>query len=104
MENSVGKPAAHLRRLMSAWAKRPPAENKYSRYEGGEERRAPRGDRSAGRDQRHDRPPRRDQNREGPTRMRGPEGATGPRREGGRSSQQFERREERREPPAPPIQ
>ena len=90
--------------FLPAWAQRPPAENKYSRYEGGEEGRGPRGDRSAGRDQRHDRPPRRDQNREGPTRMRGPEGATGPRREGGRSSQRFERREERREPPAPPIQ
>jgi hypothetical protein len=91
--------------FLPAWAQKPPAENKYAKYEGGgEDRPQRRGDRPERRDQRRDGPPRRDQGRPGQPPPRG--GFTGgPRRNEERSGREGDfRREERREPAPPPIE
>jgi hypothetical protein len=81
--------------FLPAWAQKPPTENKYAKYEGGEEGRGRRGY-SDRRDVR-DRPPRRDS---GGDRPRGDRSA-GPR--GGRPGGDRGRPQPRPEPVAPPI-
>ncbi|MHC1768984.1 MAG: hypothetical protein AB9869_32660 [Verrucomicrobiia bacterium] len=97
--------------FLPAWAQKP-AENKYAKYEGVEDRGdRPRGDR---RERRFDRGPRRPEGRGpgGPGAPGGPRGDRGPGREGGRPrGQDFRsrgqdrgRRPERLEPPPPPVE
>lgn len=84
--------------FLPAWAQKP-AENKYAKFEGGEDR--PERDRGERRGRRPDRPGRRPDGRTG---GQGPRGDRGPAREGGYPRGDRGRRPERIQPVAPPIE